>query len=167
MGASREPRGRAARPLGAAPCPRRSRLRPTEVAARAGCSLGGQGVFPGCPQPALCLGVSSPGLSPAPELESQCLSNPNLKLGLRPGDRSDWFPWLQVSGLLPTQVSQRRTAESPYEHLSLIGKNFEPAAKQGHPGKMVDKKKINSLTPHHKYETSFGRFPAVIGSETS
>lgn len=61
------------------------------------------------------------------------------------------FPWFQRSRLLPTRVSQRRSAKS-CEHLRPLGKNSKWAAKRGHPGKMVIKKKINSLTPHHKYE---------------
>lgn len=99
--------------LGAEQRGRRSRPLPAVVPAashRSGRLAGrGQSCLPSCPQPALCPGVRTPAISFAPELSRVSafqIQTWNLVWGL--ATLVAGFPWFQIPGLLPTQVSPRR-----------------------------------------------------------
>lgn len=133
MGAAPEPgaeqRGRRKPP----PRQRSSRLRPTEVAV----SAGGQSC-PQLPAASLVPWGPHPRRSALPRARELVPSNPNLKLGLRPGDLSGLI-WFQIPGLRLTQVSLRRAEKITVREPLHVRKSWTSCKIARHPGKMVRK----------------------------
>lgn len=129
--------GQSSAAAGAAPCQRSSRLRPTEVAARPAAA---RAASPAARSQPCALGSAPRGSALPPELSRVSafqIQTWNLVRGL--ATLVAGFPWFQILGLLPTQVSPKKTGKNYHMNLFHVRK-FEPAAKQGHPGKMVKKK---------------------------